>query len=69
MRSEAPLSMTGCSTRPTGKTANHVCREPADILDSFAGEACANPRYLWNALRVSTAPLTGNEPGGAPLRG
>ena len=44
-------------------------REPADILDSFAGEAYANPRYLWNALRVSTAPLTGNQPGGAPLRG
>jgi 5-(hydroxymethyl)furfural/furfural oxidase len=41
-------------------------RVPAEILDSFAGMAYLNERFLWNDLRVTTEPHSHNQPGKTP---
>lgn len=41
-------------------------RVPAPILDSFAGLAYLNPRFLWNDLRATTEPISHNRPDRRP---
>lgn len=39
---------------------------PSEILDSFAGMAYLNERFLWNDLRVTTEAHSHNQPGKTP---
>lgn len=41
-------------------------RVPEAILDSFAGLAYLNPRFLWNDLRATTGAISHNRPGERP---
>lgn len=43
-------------------------KEPADILDSFAGRAYYNPDYTWQDLRVYLQPVPHNDPDRVPPR-
>ncbi|WP_116084922.1 GMC family oxidoreductase [Tropicimonas sp. IMCC34011] len=43
-------------------------RVPAELLDSFAGLAYLNSRFLWNDLKASTEPIRHNDPDFEPRR-
>ena len=43
-------------------------RIPAEIRDSYPGLAYLNPAFLWNGLRVTTEPVSHNDPDAPPPR-
>jgi 5-(hydroxymethyl)furfural/furfural oxidase len=43
-------------------------REPAEVLDSFAATAHANPRFTWAGLTAAFGPRPSNAPDGRPRR-
>jgi 5-(hydroxymethyl)furfural/furfural oxidase len=40
-------------------------RIPEALLDSYPGAAYIDKSYTWNALRITTDPWSGNDPGSA----